>query len=65
VLGTYIESVEVKWLRGEQIELLDLLAAINAQRRCIETIGAAARQARAINEITPLEYARRHAEEAE
>jgi hypothetical protein len=50
VLGTYIEATEVKWLRGEPIELLDLLAAINAQRRCIETIGAATRQAR---DITP------------
>jgi len=59
VLGTFIESVEVRWLRGEPIELLDLLAAINAQRRCIETIGAAARQARDITTITPLEYAKR------
>ena len=52
VLGTYIEACEVKWLRGEPIELLDYLAATNAQRRCIETIGATTRQARAINEIT-------------
>jgi hypothetical protein len=60
VLGTFIEACEVKWLRGEQIELLDYLAAVNAQRRCIETIGATARQARDINEISPLEFARRY-----
>jgi hypothetical protein len=39
VLGTFIESVEVRWLAGEQIELLDYLAAINAQRRVLESIG--------------------------
>jgi glutathione S-transferase len=39
VLGTYIESVEVKWLRGEQIELLDLLAATNTQRRLLADLG--------------------------
>jgi hypothetical protein len=41
------------------IELLDYLAAVNAQRRCIETIGAAARRARDITTLTPLEYAKR------
>jgi hypothetical protein len=51
VLSAYIESVEVKWLRGEQIELLDLLAATNTQRRLIQDLGAATRQAR---DITPL-----------
>jgi hypothetical protein len=63
-LGAYLEGCEVKWLRGEQVNLLDYRAATNTQRRCIETIGATARQARSVNEITPLEHARRR-EEAE
>ena len=51
VLGAYIESVEVRWLQGGKIELLDLLAATNTQRRIIEDLNAATRQAR---DITPL-----------
>jgi hypothetical protein len=50
VLGVFIEACEVKWLQGQPIELLDYLAALNAQRRCIETIGATTRQPR---DITP------------
>jgi hypothetical protein len=48
VLGVFIEACEVKWLQGQPIELLDYLAAVNAQRRIIEDLGAAARQARDI-----------------
>jgi hypothetical protein len=39
VLGTYIESCEARWLAGETVELADYLAAINAQRRVLATIG--------------------------
>jgi hypothetical protein len=39
VLNTFIESCEVRWLAGESIELGDYLAAINCQRRCLESIG--------------------------
>jgi hypothetical protein len=39
VLGTLIESIEVRWLAGEQIELLDLLAATNTQRRLLSDLG--------------------------
>jgi hypothetical protein len=39
VLGAYIESCEVKWLGGAAVELQDYLAAINAQRRVLATIG--------------------------
>jgi len=39
VLGTFIESCEVKWLSGQPIELLDYMAAVNCQRRVLETIG--------------------------
>jgi hypothetical protein len=39
VLGAYIESCEVKWLGGEVVDLADYLAAINAQRRVLATIG--------------------------
>jgi len=59
VLGTFIEACEVRWLRGEPIELLDYLAACNTQRRIIQDLGAATRQARDITTLTPLEYARR------
>jgi hypothetical protein len=51
VLGTFIEACEVKWLKGQPIELLDYMAAVNCQRRIIEQLGAANRQAR---DITPL-----------
>jgi hypothetical protein len=49
VLGTYIESCEAQWLAGEAVELADYLAAINAQRRVLATIGLE-RRAR---DITP------------
>jgi hypothetical protein len=51
VLGTFIEACEVKWLQGQPIELLDYLAAVNSQRRLIQDLDAATRQAR---DITPL-----------
>ena len=34
-----IESCEARWLAGETVELADYLAAINAQRRVLATIG--------------------------
>ncbi len=39
VLNTFIESCEVQWLAGQPIELGDYLAAVNNQRRVIQTIG--------------------------
>jgi hypothetical protein len=39
VLGAYIESCEVKWLGGKAVDLADYLAAINAQRRVLATVG--------------------------
>jgi hypothetical protein len=39
VLGAFIESCEVQWLGGAAVELQDYLAAINAQRRVLATIG--------------------------
>lgn len=39
VLGTFIESCEAQWLRGEEVALADYLAAINAQRRVLATVG--------------------------
>jgi len=39
VLGTFIENCEVRWLAGEQVELGDYLASVNAQRRVLATIG--------------------------
>jgi hypothetical protein len=39
VLGAFIENCETQWLGGNAVELADYLAAINAQRRVLATIG--------------------------
>lgn len=39
VLGTFIESCEATWLAGDETDLGEYLAAINAQRRVLATIG--------------------------
>ena len=39
VLGAMIEDTEARWLRGESITLADYLAAVNAHRRVLATIG--------------------------
>ncbi|MEO5772564.1 MAG: hypothetical protein ABIQ32_00415 [Sphingomicrobium sp.] len=39
VMGALIEDCEARWLRGEPITLGDYLAAVNAQRRVLTTIG--------------------------
>ena len=39
VLGALIEDCEVRWLRKEPVEINEYLAAINAQRRVLVTIG--------------------------
>ena len=39
VLGTYVESCEAQWLAGKAVDLTNYLAAINAQRRVLATIG--------------------------
>jgi hypothetical protein len=64
VLGTFIESCEVKSLSGQPVELADYLAAVNNQRRVLATIGLE-RRARDVTPLDPLDYARRHAEAAE
>src|SRR5271154_1205572 len=56
VLGAYIESCEVKWLGGEAVDLADYLAAINAQRRVLATIGLA-RRSKDVTPPDPLDYA--------
>jgi hypothetical protein len=38
VLGAMLEDNEVRWLRGEPIELADYLATVNAQRRTLATV---------------------------
>jgi hypothetical protein len=43
VLGAYIESLEVRWLNGEKVDLADYLAACNTQRRILATVGLARR----------------------
>jgi len=49
VLGTYIESCEAQWLAGQEVALGDYLAAINAQRRVLSTVGLERRQ----RDVTP------------
>ena len=39
VLGAYIENCEAQWLGGAAVDLAGYLAAINAQRRVLATIG--------------------------
>jgi hypothetical protein len=39
VLGAFIENCEATYLRNEDVELADYLAAINAQRRVLATLG--------------------------
>jgi hypothetical protein len=39
VLGAFIEDCEARWIAGEQFETSEYLAAINAQRRVLATIG--------------------------
>ena len=62
VLGAVIEHQEVMWLAGEKIDETALLAAVNCQRRLLETVGLQ-RRAR---EVTPsiASYSRGRAAEA-
>ena len=39
VLGAFIEDCEARWIGGEEFETNEYLAAINAQRRVLATIG--------------------------
>lgn len=55
VMGALIEDIEARWLRGEKIPLHDYLAATNAQRRVLVTIGLE-RRARTVTQ-DPLAYA--------
>ena len=62
LLGTYIENCEAQWLAGDEVPLADYLAAVNAQRRVLATIGLD-RRARDVNELNLSEYlSRAHSE---
>ena len=50
LLGAFIEDCEVRWLQHERVEVSEYLAAINAQRRVLATIGLE-RKPRSINDI--------------
>jgi hypothetical protein len=39
VLGAFIEDSETRWLNGEGVDFNNVLAAINAQRRILATLG--------------------------
>jgi glutathione S-transferase len=49
VLGAIIASSETQWLSGDTFELGDYLAAINAQRRILATLGLERRS----RDVTP------------
>jgi hypothetical protein len=48
-LSTLIESWETEWLSGKRIDLPDLFAAINSQRRVLMSLGLARRP----RDVTP------------
>lgn len=62
VLAAMIGDAEARWLRGEAIDLGSYLAAVNAHRRVLATLGLE-RRARNVTP-SPLEYARQKAAEA-
>lgn len=49
VLGALIEDCEARWAAGEAIDIGDYLAAINAQRRVLATLGLK----RIAHDVTP------------
>jgi hypothetical protein len=49
VLGAFIEDHEAAWIAGEKIPLDTYLAAVNAQRRLLRTIGLERKQ----RDVTP------------
>lgn len=62
LLGTLIENDEVAWLAGDAVDLQTYFAAINSQRRILETLGLDRRP----RNVTPLDdiLARMDREEA-
>jgi hypothetical protein len=56
VLAARIEDCECRWLQGETISINEHLAAVNCQRRVLETLGVHGRRAKDITP-TPLVFA--------
>jgi hypothetical protein len=63
VLGAIIQDAEVRYLKGEPVDLNAHLASINAYRRVLATLGLE-RRARTISRDDPLEYAAQKASAA-
>lgn len=59
ILGALIEDFEARWLGGQQIDVAELLMAVNCQRRVLATLGLE-RKARDV--LDPLGYAKTRAE---
>ena len=55
VLGAMTEHIEAQWLRGDAIDLADYLAAVNAHRRVLVTLGLE-RRARDVTPPSLREY---------
>lgn len=58
MLGAILADFETRWVAGEQVLFCDYLAAINAQRRVLATLGLQ-RRPRDVS-LDPLAYARQH-----
>lgn len=58
MLGAILADFETRWVTGEQVSFCDYLAAINAQRRVLATLGLQ-RRPRDVS-LDPLAYARQH-----
>lgn len=54
MLGTVIESFEASWLNGEAVDFQTLLAAINSQRRVLETLKCLDRGSRVIEPLADI-----------
>jgi len=54
LLGAFIEDHEARWLRNEAVAIDDYLAAINAQRRVLTTLGLDRRARDVTPEADPL-----------
>ena len=62
ILGAMIENHEALWMAGKAVDLSDYLAAINAQRRVLATLGLERRS----RDVTPtLDQITEHLEEAD
>jgi len=61
VMTALIEDMEARMLRGDPVDMNGYLAAVNAMRRVVATLGCLERRPRVISRDDPLEYAAQRA----